>query len=61
MPGMDGWTFRAHQRYDAALAGIPVVVLTGVPVARLANVGACATLQKPFTYQQLVSTVRACV
>jgi CheY-like chemotaxis protein len=61
MPGMDGWTFRAHQRYDAALAEIPVVLVTAVPAARLVNVGACATLQKPFTYQQFVSTVRACV
>jgi CheY-like chemotaxis protein len=58
MPGMDGWTFRAHQRYDAALAAIPVVILSAVPIARLQNVGAAAALQKPFTYEQFVSTVR---
>ena len=28
MPVMDGWEFRAAQRADRAIAGIPVVVLT---------------------------------
>jgi CheY-like chemotaxis protein len=28
MPVMDGWTFLAHQRNDAALAVIPVIVLS---------------------------------
>jgi CheY-like chemotaxis protein len=59
MPVMDGWTFRAHQRYDPVLAPIPVVLVTAVPTARLRNVGAVAALQKPFASQQLVSTVRA--
>jgi CheY-like chemotaxis protein len=29
MPGMDGWQFRQQQQQDAALAGIPVVVMSG--------------------------------
>jgi two-component system chemotaxis response regulator CheY len=60
LPVMDGWTFRAHQRYDEVLAPIPVVLLTAVPLARLTNVGAAAALQKPFDYQQFIATVRAC-
>jgi CheY-like chemotaxis protein len=28
MPVMNGWQFRAEQRQDAALSGIPVVVLS---------------------------------
>jgi DNA-binding response OmpR family regulator len=59
MPVMDGWTFRAHQRYDAVLSSIPVVILTAVPVARIRNVGAAAALQKPFDHHQFVSAVRA--
>src|SRR3979409_2203483 len=30
MPVMDGWTFRREQRGDPGLAGIPIVVLSGV-------------------------------
>lgn len=30
MPGVDGWDFRTEQKRDAALAQIPVVVISGV-------------------------------
>jgi CheY-like chemotaxis protein len=59
MPVMDGWTFRAHQRYCVTLANIPVVILSAVPVGRLLNVGAAAALQKPFRAAALIATVRA--
>ncbi|MQA30893.1 MAG: response regulator [Luteitalea sp.] len=59
MPVMDGWMFRAHQRYDPILSSIPVVILTAVPVARLKRVGAAAALQKPFDHQLFISTVHA--
>ena len=59
MPVMDGWAFRAHQRYCVTLAAIPVVILSAVPLARLRNVGAAATLQKPFHENELVAAVRA--
>jgi CheY-like chemotaxis protein len=59
MPVMDGWMFRAHQRYDPVLTTIPVVLLTGIPIARLKNVGAAAALQKPFNPEQLVAAIRA--
>jgi two-component system chemotaxis response regulator CheY len=59
MPVMDGWTFRAHQRYCATLAAIPVVVLTGVPFARVRNIGAAATLRKPVDTDELITAVRA--
>jgi DNA-binding response OmpR family regulator len=59
MPVMDGWGFRAHQRYCVTLGTIPVVILSGAPPARLRNVGAAATLQKPFQLDELVATIRA--
>jgi CheY-like chemotaxis protein len=59
MPVMDGWAFCAHQRHDAALAGIPVVVVSAVPQAWLRNVGAAAALQKPVQKDELVAAIRA--
>jgi CheY-like chemotaxis protein len=59
MPVMDGWEFRAHQRYDAALADIPVILVSGVSPARLRNVGAAATLRKPFHNDELIAAIRA--
>jgi DNA-binding response OmpR family regulator len=59
MPVMDGWAFRAHQRYCVTLGTIPVVILSGLPPAHLRNVGAVAALQKPFDYDELVAVVRA--
>ena len=32
MPVMDGWTFRREQRGDPGLAGIPIVVLSGMEI-----------------------------
>jgi DNA-binding response OmpR family regulator len=59
MPVMDGWTFRAHQRYCSTLAAIPVVILSGVPLAHLRNVGAAAALQKPVHDDELIAAIRA--
>jgi CheY-like chemotaxis protein len=59
MPVMDGWMFRAHQRYCVTLAAIPVVILSGVPRELLGNVGAAAILRKPFDNDQLITAIRA--
>ena len=59
MPVMDGWTFRAHQRYSLTLATIPVVILSGVPLAHLRGVGAAAALQKPIHDDELIAAIRA--
>jgi DNA-binding response OmpR family regulator len=59
MPVMDGWAFRAHQKYCVTLAAIPVVILSAAPPARLRNVGAAAALQKPFHKDELIAAIRA--
>jgi CheY-like chemotaxis protein len=59
MPVMNGWEFRRHQRQDAALAPIPVVVCSGaedVP-AEAELIGAESYLQKPIQPDQLIETV----
>lgn len=59
MPGMNGWEFRAAQRADPDLAGIPVVVLSGArDVADLAReLDAAAYLTKPVELEQLAEVV----
>jgi two-component system chemotaxis response regulator CheY len=59
MPVMDGWGFRAHQKYCATLAAIPVVILSAAPPARLRNVGAAAAFQKPAHNDELIAAIRA--
>ncbi len=56
MPGMNGWEFRARQRGDPELAGIPVIVVSAL--GRVAGVDAAGYLQKPFELEDLLSAVR---
>jgi CheY-like chemotaxis protein len=59
MPGMDGWQFRRKQQADDDLAGIPVVVVSGVMAARNSALqgGAVAFLPKPLVPEALLSAV----
>jgi CheY-like chemotaxis protein len=56
MPVVDGREFRAAQRADPALAAIPVVVVSGNPVAR--SVEAEGHVQKPFEPEELLAAIR---
>jgi len=58
MPGLNGWEFRAAQKCDAALAQIPVVVLTGDGSPQARAIDADALLGKPVVPMQLLETVR---
>ncbi len=58
MPRMDGWQFRARQRADPAIAGIPVIVFSAVATD---GIDADAVLVKPFGVDDLVRTVRSVV
>lgn len=60
MPVMDGWEFRRAQLADAGLAGIPVVVLTGLGESQ-ANVSSLRierVVTKPPRMDHLLSLVR---
>jgi DNA-binding response OmpR family regulator len=59
MPVMDGWAFRAHQRYCVTLAAIPVIIVSAVPPARLLEAGVAAAVQKPFLKDELIAAIRA--
>ncbi|HSN92342.1 MAG TPA: response regulator [Anaeromyxobacteraceae bacterium] len=56
MPGMNGWEFRAEQKRDPELAGIPVVVLTALE-PRVA-IDAEGFIRKPFEVDELLAQVR---
>jgi CheY-like chemotaxis protein len=56
MPGMNGWEFRAAQKRDPDLAGIPVVVLSALE-QRVA-IDAEAFVRKPFDLDELLALVR---
>src|SRR4051812_39206610 len=58
MPVMDGWEFRRQQQADAALARVPVIVLSALDQTRAANVQAEAFLKKPLDFDRLLDLVR---
>ena len=59
MPVMDGWEFRTAQLQEAALANIPVIVLTadGSSRRKAASIVGVESLEKPVRLEQLLSAV----
>ena len=62
LPVMDGRQFRASQLADPALAGIPVLLLSGQPglPQEAAALGAAGYLRKPVGAEDLVTAVERC-
>jgi len=57
MPVMDGWQFRQAQIRDAALANIPVIVVSAAGRERLERIQADAYLSKPVDLDELLGCV----
>jgi CheY-like chemotaxis protein len=58
MPRMNGWQFREAQLADAALASIPVVVMTArSTVADSPSLRDTPLLRKPFSVEELVAII----
>src|SRR6185295_19363121 len=54
LPGVNGWEFLHAMREIGNLADVPVVIISGLPVTKLASPrGAAAVLEKPFSAVQL--------
>jgi CheY-like chemotaxis protein len=61
MPGMDGWTFRSHQRSDPRLARIPTVVISAAfagDTREVADLAPAAFLAKPFDLGSLLDALK---
>ena len=61
MPGMDGWTFRSHQRSDPRLAAIPTIVISaayGPDPRNVAELAPAAFLSKPFDLGRLIDALK---
>ncbi len=59
MPVMDGWQFRNEQLKDAALASIPVIILTadGQAKQKAATMAAADGLTKPLRLHDLLQAI----
>jgi|KBSSwiStaDraftv2_1062776.scaffolds.fasta_scaffold14368_3 PAS domain S-box-containing protein len=58
LPGVNGWEFLHAMREIGNLADVPVVIISGLPVTKLALTrGAAAVLEKPFSAVQLKASL----
>ncbi len=60
MPVMNGWELRQAMRAEPALAGIPVIVVSGagrIPDDEAATLAPAAVLVKPFELAELIEVV----
>jgi CheY-like chemotaxis protein len=58
LPGINGWEFLRRIRESSTLADVPVVILSGLPVSKMATTrGAAAVLEKPFSRAQLKASL----
>ena len=57
MPVMDGWQFRHEQAQHAALADIPVIVVSAAGQDRIKQIDADAYLSKPVDLDELLARV----
>ena len=60
MPGMSGGDVIRALRTDVGLENVPILLLTGDPLAaaEIAELGASGTVQKPFDIQDLLEQIR---
>jgi CheY-like chemotaxis protein len=58
MPVMTGWEFREAQKKDAAIAGIPVVVVTAFGSGITKQIDADIIMHKPLDLDRLLSIIR---
>ena len=58
MPVMTGWEFRAAQKNDAAIADIPVVVVTAFGSTVTKKIDATLIMHKPLDLDRLITVIR---
>jgi CheY-like chemotaxis protein len=58
MPVMTGWEFREAQKKDAAIADIPVVVVTAFGSGMTKRIDANVIMHKPLDLDRLLTVIR---
>ena len=58
MPIMTGWEFREEQKKEAAIADIPVVVVTAFSAGITRQIDANVVMHKPLDLDRLVDVIR---
>jgi CheY-like chemotaxis protein len=58
MPVMTGWEFREAQKKDAAIADIPVVVVTAFGSGMTKQIDANVIMHKPLDLDRLLTVIR---
>ncbi len=58
MPVMTGWEFREAQKKDAAIADIPVVVVTAFGSGMTKQIDADVIMHKPLDLDRLLTVIR---
>ena len=58
MPVMTGWEFREAQKKDAAIADIPVVVVTAFGSGMTKQIDANVVMHKPLDLDRLLTVIR---
>lgn len=60
VPDMPGWEFDARRRADPRLAGVPLIVSSGLPAAAMEErpIDAVARLAKPYRIEELFTLIR---
>lgn len=60
----DGWWFLQQRQCNHALASVPVIITTAIPVADMkwaASLGAAGVIRKPFEVEPLLAEIRRCL
>jgi CheY-like chemotaxis protein len=63
-PEADGWHFLGWRKQVPALAAVPVIITTSLPVASrewASSLGAVGLIRKPFEASPLLAEVRRCL
>ena len=64
IPPPDGWYILAMRKKTAALASVPIIIMTSLGVASeewATSLGACALLRKPIDAEHLLAEVQRCL
>ncbi len=59
MPGMNGAEFLERRVQFTGLDRVPVILMTGMPPDRVENCGAVDVLQKPFSFDELLTSIES--